>query len=300
MFNLRQLKAFVSVVDNKSFTQAAKSLYMTQPAVSAQLKSLEERLGVMLLERYDKNVALTEEGKIFYDEAKKILSIFQGFIDTMGEIKGIRRGKLCIGASTIPGEYIIPRLLGNFGKKYPGLQLSMKISDTGIVVEQVLRRTVDVGFIGAQVKNEALELEDFIKDQLVIIGAPDLDEKKKEITIDELTNSNLILREAESGTRMVICQQLKNLGIDPEKLKVVMELGSTRAVISAVESGMGISIVSRFAAENALALGRISEIKINGVNFERVLYLAWNKYKYQSHAVKAFLDYVRTQKDCAN
>lgn len=296
MFNLRQLKAFVTVVDYKSFTRAAKALFMTQPAISAQIKALEERLDVQLMERNDKNVVLTEEGQIFYDEAKKILSIFDGFIDTMDEIKGIRRGKLCIGASTIPGEYIIPRMLGDFARKYPGLQLSIKISDTGYVVEQLLKRTVDLGFIGAPIKNDMIELEAFVDDELVIIAPPMESGKDITLTGPELLKYKFILREAESGTRMVFYDQLKKLNCNPEEIKVAMELGSTRAVISAVESGLGISVVSRYAAEDALTLGKVSQIHIENLSMVRALYLAWNKYKYQSQPIKAFLDFARSNK----
>ncbi len=290
MINLRQMQAFVAVAENKSFTNAAKLMYMTQPAVSAQIKALEERLDIRLIERNDKNVILTEAGELFYEEAKRILALFNGFIEAVDELKGYRRGKLSIAASTIPGEYVLPKLLGGFGRFYPGIQLNLKISDTGKVVEELLRGQAHIGFIGSHIKNDSLHVEEFINDELIIIGSPE--DVPSEMSLNELIGLNFILREVESGTRMEFYEQLKNMGIETEKLNVVMELGSTRAIITAVESGLGISAVSAIATEDALTLGKVKEIKIKDVSFKRNLYLAWNKNKYQNYAARAFLNYL--------
>lgn len=294
MFNLRQLKAFTTIAETGSFTTAAKVLYMTQPAISAQIKALEERLDVHLLERHDKNVVLTDAGQLFYGEAKKILQHYDGFVQAISELKGIRRGNLRVAASTIPGEYILPRLLGHFGTNYPGIELSLKIADTGRVAEQVLRGEADLGFIGAGIKHNSLYLQEFMEDELILIGAPQLWAERTEICLEDLLGLNLVLRENGSGTRMEFYEQLQNLGVNIDNLQVVMELGSTRAVITAVESGIGISVVSRVAAQDALALGKIVEIKLKGVSFKRSLYLVWNANRYQSFAAKAFLKHLET------
>lgn len=292
MINLRQLKAFVTVAEKRSFTHAAKIMYMTQPAISAQIKALEDRLDIRLIERSDKNVILTEAGELLYDEARQILALYDGFLESIDELKGFRRGKLQILASTIPGEYVLPKLLGEFGKLYPGIQLSLKIEDTGKVVDQLLKRKVDIGFIGAMVHNESLHTEEFVNDELIVIGAPTRDGSTQEITLDELLNLNMVLREPESGTRMEFYERLRGLGVDSGKIKVAMELGSTRAIITAVEQGIGISVVSRFAAEDALSLGKISEIKIKDASFKRTLYLVWNVNKYKNYATRAFLKFL--------
>ena len=297
MFSLRQLKAFVTVAENKSFTKAAKLLYMTQPAVSAQIKVLEERLGVQLLERNDKNIMLTEAGRMFYEEAYKIISLHDGFIEVINELKGVRRGRLCLAASTIPGEYILPRLIGDFSKQYPGLELTLKIADTGMVVDLLLKRVADLGMIGAPVKDDALQLEEFITDELIVISAIDAI-IPNELDAEEFVDADFVLREQESGTRMVLFSKLKDCGLDPKKLHVVMELGSTRAIITAVENGLGLGVVSRIAASDAIQLGKLREIKVKGLNLQRSLYLAWNKNKYQSFGIKAFLNHIDTFKNC--
>lgn len=300
MFSLRQLKAFITVAENKSFTKAAKLLYMTQPAISAQIKALEERLEVSLMERNDKNMVLTEAGQIFFQEAQKIISLYDVFMGSLDELKGVRKGKIFLAASTIPGEYVLPCLVGGFNKIYPGVELSLKIADTGIVAEQLMKRTADIGMIGARVKNDALHLEEFMKDELIVIGQPQEVDPVKQMSLKELAASNLVLRESESGTRMVLFEQLKKSGIDTHKLRVIMELGSTRAVITAVQNGLGLSVVSRLAAGDALELGKIREISVPGIDLQRSLYLAWNDNKYQSHAVKAFLGYLESQKVLVN
>ncbi len=300
MFSLRQLKAFITVAENKSFTKAAKLLYMTQPAISAQIKALEERLEVSLMERNDKNMVLTEAGQIFFQEAQKIISLYDVFMGSLDELKGVRKGKIFLAASTIPGEYVLPCLVGGFNKIYPGVELSLKIADTGIVAEQLMKRTADIGMIGARVKNDALHLEEFMKDELIVIGQPQEVDPVKQMSLKELAASNLVLRESESGTRMVLFEQLKKSGIDTHKLRVIMELGSTRAVITAVQNGLGLSVVSRLAAGDALELGKIREISVPGIDLQRSLYLAWNDNKYQSYAVKAFLGYLESQKVLVN
>ncbi len=299
MFSLRQLKAFVTVAENKSFTRAAKILYMTQPAVSAQIKALEERLAVQLMERNDKTIVLTEAGEILYDEAQKILALYDGLTEEIDELKGVRRGKLFLAASTIPGEYILPKIIGQFNKIYPGIELALKIADTGQVVEQLLKKTVDLGVIGAPVKNDALHLEEFRQDELILISAPTAAESSREMSPEDLMKSDFVLREPDSGTRMVFAEKLKESGLDPKNLRVVMELGSTRAIITAVESGLGLSIVSRLAAQDALRLSKIREVKVKGIGFHRMLYLAWHKNKYQSYAVKAFLRFLESHKKTA-
>ncbi len=294
MISLRQLNAFVAVAENMSFTKAAKMLYMTQPAVSAQIRALEERLEIQLLERMDKSVVLTEAGEIFLEEARKILTLYDGFTEVVHELKGVRKGRLCLVASTIPGEYILPRIIGDFKRSFPGVEISLKIFDTGMVAEELLLRKADIGIMGAIIKNEALHMEEYLDDELIVIS--DAKFEKTEMTLQELMETDLVLREPESGTRMVFLQKLKNNNIDTKKMRVVMEVGSTRAIITAVESGLGLSVVSRLAARDALQLGKVREVKILDAVLRRPLYLAYNKNKYQSHACRAFLKHLEIMK----
>lgn len=293
MINLRQLKAFVAVAEQGSFTKAAKLLYMTQPAVSAQIKALEERLEIQLLERHDKSIALTDAGKLLLIEAGKMLSLYEEFLDALDELKGVRRGRLVIGASTIPGEYLLPQYIGGFKSKYPDIEVVLKIADTGRVVDLLKNRSIHLGIIGAPVKEDNLALTPVAKDELILIAATNHPlAKGKKVQVDGILKTAFVLREPGSGTRMVIERMLAQKGMELSNLQVIMELGSTRAVITAVEAGLGISMVSRLAAKESLQLQKIKEIKVDGWNTERSLYLARNETIYLSHATQAFINYL--------
>lgn len=296
MINLRQLKAFVAVAEQGSFTKAAKILYMTQPAVSAQIKALEERLEIQLLERHDKIITLTEAGELLLTEAGKMLTLYDEFLDAINELKGVRRGRLIIGASTIPGEYLLPQVIGGFKKQYPEVEVVLKISDTGRVVEQLTNRSINLGIIGASVKADNLNLSPVLKDELILIAAVNHPlAKKKNVQAADILKNAFILREPGSGTRMVIDRMLSQNGMGLQDLQVEMELGSTRAVITAVEAGLGISVVSRLAANESLLLKRIKEINAPGWNIERSLFLVRNDTMYMSHATQAFINFLVEQ-----
>lgn len=288
MISLRQLQAFISVGEHQSFTKAAKELYMTQPAVSAQIKSLEDKLDVQLLDRNDKTISLTGAGELLFEDAKKIMGVYQGFLESLDDLKGLRSGKLSLLASTIPGEYVLPQVIGSFVRQYPTVEVKLNITDTGNVVSSLLARNADLGVIGARVENEQLALEELIRDELIVIGPADTQFRNRLCSMEELVKEPWILREAGSGTRMVFAQKLAEAGIDSGEIRVVMELGTTRAVISAVECGLGLGIVSRLAAHDSLQLGKISEVNLSSGAIYRSLYLAWNNNKYQSFAARVF------------
>lgn len=285
--------AFVAVAEQGSFTKAAKLLYMTQPAVSAQIKALEERLEIQLLERHDKNVLLTEAGELLLSESRKMLTLYEEFLDAVDELKGVRRGRLVIGASTIPGEYLLPQLIGSFKRQFPNIEVILKIADTSRVADLLMNRRIHLGIIGAFIKTENLILEPILKDELILIAAGNHPlAQKKNVLVDDVLKTAFILREPGSGTRMIIEQMLAQKQLSINDMQIIMELGSTRAVITAVEAGLGISIVSRLAADEALLLQRIKEINVDGWHTERRLYVARNVNRYMSHAAEAFISHL--------
>lgn len=296
MFNLRQLKAFVTVAEQGSFTRAAKLLYMTQPAISAQIKSLEERLEIKLLERQDKSVLLTEAGEMLLVEAGKILTLYEEFVDAIDDLKGIRRGRVVIGASTIPGEYILPQLIGSFKKIHPKVEVVLKIADTSSIIDLIMKRNIDFGIIGAQVKVEKLLLQPVLKDNLILIaGNQHPLSKMNQVSVNDIARAEFILREPGSGTRMVIEQMLNEKNMRISDMNMIMELGSTRAVITAVEAGLGISLVSRLAADEALRLQLVKELHVDSWQIDRNLFLGRNESRYLSHAAQSFIDHILNQ-----
>lgn len=295
MLNFRQLKSFLVVAEKKSFTKAAKELFMTQPAISAQIKTLEEFLDIQLIERLDKKVILTEAGETFIKETRKIITIYEEATMALQEIKGVQKGKLIIGASTIPGEYILPRYIGAFKKDYPKIDIALKISDTGAVVETLKERKIDIGVIGAKVKDKDIVFREFLSDELIVIAHPTNPLVGKEVSLSEIIASPMILRETSSGTRMVIIRHLQGKNIAESDLNIVMELGSTRAVITAIEANLGISLVSKWAAEEALSLKKITQLHVPDMEIKRSLYIVTHRTKYARHAAKRFMEFLNDQ-----
>ena len=293
MLDYKQLLAFVNVVEGGSFTHAAKALFMTQPAISWQIKSLEQELELQLLERKERQVTLTEAGRLFYTHARRIVRQYEQAIDEMEQFKSLEKGRLLIGASTIPGEYILPALIGGFKSNFPGAHIAMQIADTGAIAEMLLNDEIHLGITGAKVKEPKLAWKPFMKDELVLIAAPGHPlAQNKLITLKELKEQEFIVREKTSGTWMVIRDQLKENGFSSDELQVLMEIGSTRAVITAVEAGLGLSWVSRLAVKEALQLGAVKELKVKDLTIKRDLFLAYNNKKTLSPLALAFSQYI--------
>lgn len=296
--NLKQLEAFLWVAELQSFTRAARQLYMSQPAVSFQIKSLEESLGTTLFYRGDKKVELTEVGRLLYHEARQILRHYQKIKEGLDELKGLKRGHLFLGASTIPGEYLLPLLIGRFHRHYPGVEVTLRIAGSGEVIRWVQEREIDLGVTGAPVNNEGLECTPWHKDQLVLIVGPKHPWVGQEmVELDELLEEPLLLREPGSGTRRSLEAKLAETGRSLEGARIVMELGSTRAVITAVQAGLGVSMVSSLAAAEPLALGRVYQVPLKGVDLSRYLYLVYSAEWPRSFAGKAFLEFIQEREE---
>jgi DNA-binding transcriptional LysR family regulator len=296
MVNFRQLTTFVTVAELGSFTKAARALYMTQPAISWQIKSLEEDLELTLLERQDRNITLTEAGEIFYKEARRLTNLYDNLLAQMEQYKSLEKGRLCLGASNIPGEYLLPAYIGRFKEVYPGAEISLAIADTGAIVDRLLEAEIQLGVIGAKVEEAKLWLTPLARDELILISSPDLlPAEKKKLTMEELARQKFVMREAASGTRMVIKKELAKHKLDLEELDLAMELGSTQAIITAVAAGLGMSWVSRWAAASYLSLGQVREIEVEGLKIQRDLYLAYHRQRTLSPLARAFLDFLSVE-----
>jgi DNA-binding transcriptional LysR family regulator len=294
MSSIKQIRSFITVSDCKSFTQAAEILYMTQPAVSSQIKSLEETLGLSLIERNDKRVHLTEAGKIFYREAKEILAVYDRAVESMDEFKGLKKGHIALGASTIPGEYLMPRYIGEFRKLYPGIKITLTIADTAQVVDLLYERKIDIGMVGAKTESRHVEFIPFLQDELILVAGVDYPVAEV-ISCQDLLNFDIIFREIGSGTRSVVKEALAAKGIKESDLNVVMELGSTQSVITGVTGNLGMGFVSKWAAEAALKAGVVKQVQIADLNLKRHIYIALPKNAAATRAREAFFNHL-TQK----
>lgn len=203
--NFKQLEAFLWVAELQSFTKAAKQLYMSQPAVSFQIKALEEDLEADLFQRGDKKVILTEAGRLLYPEAKKMLRHYHKIKSGLDDLKGLKTGHLTVGASTIPGEYILPLLIGDFKEAYPGIQITLKVSGSGQVTRWLREREIDLGITGVPVEGDGMECSPWMQDEMVLIVPRNHPWTKSGIIdISELKTAVMILREQGSGTRRTL------------------------------------------------------------------------------------------------
>jgi len=288
---LRQLQIFCAVAEKRGFSLAAESLGLTQPTVSFQIAALEDELGIKLFDRGGRTTQLTKSGEVLYRYAREILALSDEAVQSIHSLKGLLWGEVTLGASTIPGEYILPRVLQKFREAHPGIALAVEIGDTAGIVRRVLDNEVDLGVVGAGEKNEKLVFTRFVRDRLVVI-APARSEWAADdrVTAEQLGKMPFIMRESGSGTRAVMERRLKELGI--EGLNVVMTFGSTEAVKRAVESGGGVSIVSERAVRNEVQLGLLRTMEIEGVELGRDFFIVRRKQKVLSPAAAALFEFL--------
>ena len=258
--NLKQLEAFARVAEAKSFSEAAKILYLTQPTVSAHVASLEKELGVCLLMRSTKEVSLTEEGEILYDYAMQMLELEQQIRERFGSRK--KEGAvLRIAASTIPSQYLLPEIMVRFRERYPGVRLRVMETDSAGAVEQILSRRADIGFAGTVLEEKQCVYIPFYQDELVVIipGEGLEGPESAAETAAWIRRMPVILREEGSGTRKEAQRLLRQMGIELSELNIVASIQNQETIKRSVRNGMGISILSRLAAEDEIRSGVLRE-----------------------------------------
>lgn len=290
--NTTLLKTFVTVVDKNSLSLAAQEIHITQPAVSKHINALEEYFGIGLIERRGRGVSLTPAGELLYKYANEILALINKAERDVRELSSAIQGNLVIWGSSIPGHFILPRMIGGFKKHYPDVHISLQISDSEDVIRHLLDETAQLGVVGVKSDNKRIETINFTSDKLVVVtptGHP-LTEHKA-IKLAQLAKEKLIWRAVGSGTRRIIEKKLTEQGISPHDLNIIMELGSTGAIVNAVEAGLGVSIVSQWAIQKELAIGRIATLEISDLPMERELYFCYPKRRYQNKVAQAFIKF---------
>lgn len=294
--NIRFLETFLVVVEEKSFSAAAKRLYLTQPAVTKHIQSLEKHFQVALFDRKGWQSQLTEAGEVLLGYAKKIVSNMEEAERALRQVGEEIKGILRIGASTVPGEYVLPLLVGDFSFQYPEVHLQLEIGDSGNIRQMVLGGELDLGMVGFKYPEEQLEYYPFAQDRLVlVVPLSHPFARRSSITAQELTEVPLIWREKDSGTRQVAEEVLASQGVDLASLKIRMELGSTEAVLNAAVTGNGATIISKHAADRFIRLKRLVEVEIEHLEFKRPLYLVYRKDKKLSRVIATFIDYVQAK-----
>ena len=290
---LRQLRTFKAVADASSFSAAAQRLKLSQPSVSYQVKELEETLGLQLLDRLGKRVQLTEAGGILYGYARRMLDVLDEATVAVEELRGIKRGTLRVGASTTVGIYILPAALGAFKKLHPGLVISLEIGTRARVQEMVLNNELDLAIVGPAAKDPELAIVPFLEDELVVVapGGHALGGRKR-LTLRDVTGEPFIMREAASGSRWSLEKEARRAGA---RLKVAMELGSNGAIKHAVESGLGLAVLSRYACALELASGRLVALDVRGFPIRRDWHIVHLRKRKLPAPVAEFIDFLQSK-----
>lgn len=288
---LRQLRTFKTVADLNSFSLAAQRLKLSQPSVSYQVKELEEALGLPLLDRLGKRVQLTEAGSLLYSYARRVLDTLDEATVALEEMRGIQRGSLRVGASTTVGIYLLPAALGAFKKLHPGLVIALEIGSRARVQEQVLSNELDLAVVGPASKDPELAIIPFLSDELVVVapaGHPLAG--KRRLTLKDLADQPFIMREATSGSRWSLEKEARKAGA---KLRVAMELGSNGAIKHAVESGLGLAVISRYAAALEFSSGRLVELDVKGFPIRRDWHIVHLRRRRLPGAVAEFIEFLQ-------
>ncbi len=282
-------------METGSINQAAKTLYLSQPAITKQIHQIETEYGALLFNRKDGRLTLTDSGNVLYPFAKSIVQDFYQSKDAVAANMEGYEETLKIGASLTIGEYLLPDLLGKFKKNNPDFHVSLYIDNTPKVLELLADDMIDLALVEGLVDDPKLSIDKVKEDELVLIHAPDHPwSKRSEIEIEEIVQERMIWREPTSGTRAIIENFLHDWGI-LDKVESYMELGSTQSIKSAVEAGLGVSIVSRLTVAREIELGFLREIKIRDATLKRNLWMVWTSKKFTKKSVKSFMEFIRKE-----
>ena len=290
----RQLAAFCAVVERKSFSQAAERLGVTQPAVSLQIRSLEQRLGRRLLDRSGRRVEPTEAGLRLYASAQRLLQAEEQMLEELeSDEEGAVTGTLELGASTGPSGSVVPVLLCEFQERHPDVRVRLTVSDTQTVVARVADRELELGVVGAGRRHRGVTFEPFFRDEVVLAVPPTHRFAGKTVTLDELRIEPLVVMQEGAGVRQVIEDELRNAGSRLRDLDVRLELGLQESVRSAVLAGHGVTFISRLAVDADIATGRLATARVRGLEPVREIFLARASGRSETRAARAFVAFAQ-------
>jgi DNA-binding transcriptional LysR family regulator len=290
----KQLAAFCAVVERESFSRAAATLGVTQPAVSQQVRALEKRLGAQLLDRSGRRVVPTDAGTRLYRGAQRLLALEEQLLTELSlPATGPLTGALELGASTGPAAIVLPLLLCEFHQANPSLDVRLAVHDTQTVVSLVAERELELGIVGAARRRRAVEFEPFFSDEVILVCPPGHPSAGRTIAVDELPGVDLILMQEGAGVRQLLEDELRRQGKRLRDLKVELVLGLQESVKSAVQADHGATFISRRAVEADLAAGTLAEIRVEGLDLQRQISIARAAGRVPSHAAEAFVSFAR-------
>jgi DNA-binding transcriptional LysR family regulator len=294
--DLWRLHIFCKVVELRSFSKAASTVYLSQPTVSSHIKDLEDHFECRLIDRLGREVAPTKAGELLYTYAAKIIALKDEAEKALAEFQGKIKGHLTIGGSTIPSGHILPPLLGKFKEAYPEVTVTLIEGDTAGIIQATIEGGVELGIVGARAREARLVQEKIMDDEMIlVVQANHKWADRKRVTIKDLLSERFIMRERGSGTRRSIEQVLDKSGHWVRHLNVVAEMGSTEAVRQGVKAGVGVSILSECAVADELAAGTLKKVGIDKLSFKRAFYLTVHKHRTQSPLCRTFIEFLKRQ-----
>jgi DNA-binding transcriptional LysR family regulator len=289
-----RLRAFCLVVEMKSFSRAAEAKFMTQSAMSHLIKSLENELGIKLLSRQGKAVIATPAGKIFYEQARQILEQYKRMEQDIYSLMQMIKGPLSVGASTTAATYLLPQVFYNFSRAYPEVQIKLSVSNAEMISGDLFEGKIDIGVIEGKKNRPNISFEEVAEDEIVIIASDDNPlTTKQPLSIDDLVSQPFIMPEANSGMREFIDDFLFSRNIDPKDLKIAMTLDNTELIVQMVQSGIGISFVSKWSVFRSIKEGTIKILNVSGKRLHRKFYLIARDKESLSMAAGTFHEFVK-------
>jgi len=290
--DIHQLRVFTSVYKNRSFSKASEELYLTQPTISDHIRTLEEELDCKLFDRLGRTIAPTKEAEVLYNHALEIIEKANTLKEVINQTKKEVKGELIVGASTIPGTYLLPSIMAAFQKKYPPVSFKILISDSREIVDKVSKHELLFGIVGAKLGDEQTNYMPFIEDELIAVSSPFLINNNT-ITLEELIQFPMVLREEGSGTRRETEKILDGKGLSLDDIKIGGIFGSTDAIKQAVKAGMGFSILSKLSVADEIRYKILKEIKLTDVQMKRKFYIVAHKKRTLPFLYKSFLEFLK-------
>lgn len=291
--DIHHLRIFSRVFKNRSFSRASEELHLSQPTVSEHIRSLEDELRCKLFDRLGRRIIPTREAEALYNQSIEILEKVEGLPAVLGQSRQEMSGHLVIGASTIPGTYILPRIIASFRNEHPTVSFSIAISDSRGIIEKLTNHELLIGIVGAKLGNGHIHYASFLEDELIVIRSPS-SKLAGTLSLKQLVELPMVMREEGSGTKKEFEKILERKGVGGDQIRVAAVLGSTDAVKQAVKEGIGVSIISRRAVLDELRCKILKEITIRDVEMKRHFFIVTHKKRTLPHAYQTFLNYLKS------
>lgn len=294
--DLWQLTVFCKVIEQKSFSKAGEIVHLSQPTISSHIKDLETHFNTRLVDRLARRTLPTKAGELLYDYARRLLALRDETETTMAEFLGKIRGRLVLGGSTIPGAYLLPRLIGQFNTRFPAVRIALIVDDTSQMISKLISGQVELAVVGARSDDVQLDQKQLLKDEMrVVVPSGHPWARRKQISLADLKAAPFIIREPGSGTLKSLEKSLHKQNCSINDFHVTAEMGSTEAVRQGIKNRVGISILSAIAVADDERSGALNTLAVKGLDLTRNFYLTTHKQRSLSPLCRAFVEFLQAE-----